>query len=83
MTMQRVHTFTITLYPAEDGRTVRAVCHALADCTVTGRTKREALEQIEDRIRARLMQAKLDRKPVPVDRTSTKFLWLNVEDYLV
>ena len=83
MTMQHVHTFTITLYPAEDRRTVRAVCHALADCAVTGRTKREALELIEDRIRARIMQATLEHKPVPVDRTSTKFLWLNVEDFLV
>lgn len=81
--MDHVRTFTITLYPAEDGRTVQAVCQALPDCAATGRTKSEALELIEDRIRARITQATLERKPIPVDRTSTKFLWMNVEDFLV
>lgn len=81
--MHHIRTFTITIYPAEDGRTVRAVCHALDDCAATGRTKAQALEMIEDRIRARIVQATLERKPIPADQTSTKFLWMNVEDFLV
>lgn len=81
--MNHVRTFTITIYPTADGRTVQAVCHALAGCAATGRTKQEALELIEDRIRARIIEATLEHKPIPEDRTSTKFLWLDVEDFLV
>jgi len=81
--MHHIRTFTITIYPSEDGRTVQADCHALTGCAVTGRTKAEALELIEDRIRARIVQATLEHKPIPEDRTSTKFLWMDVEDFLV
>jgi len=81
--MNHVRTFTITIYPTEDGRTVQAVCHAVPGCTVKGRTKAEALELIEDRIRARIVEATLEHRPIPEDRTSTKFLWLDVEDFLV
>lgn len=81
--MHHIKTYTITLIPAPQGRTVQAVCHALPDCAVTGKDKREALELIEDRIRAHIMQATLEHKPLPEDRTSTKFIWLNVEDFLV
>jgi predicted RNase H-like HicB family nuclease len=81
--MHHVKTYTITLIPAAHGRTVHAVCHALPDCAVTGKDKREALELIEDRIRARIMQATLEHRPIPEDRTSTKFIWMDVGEFLV
>ena len=81
--MHHIKTYTVTLIPAAHGRTVQAVCHALPDCAVTGRDKHEALELIEDRIRLRITQATLEHKPIPEDRTSTKFIWMNVEDFLV
>ena len=81
--MHHVKTYTITLIPAAHGRSVHAICHALPDCAATGRDKREALELIEDRIRARIAQATLEHRPTPEDRTSTKFIWMDVEEFLV
>ena len=81
--MHHIKTYTITLIPAAHGKTVHAVCHALPDCAVTGKDTREALERIEDLIRARIAHATVQHQPIPEDRTSTKFLWLNVEDFLV
>lgn len=81
--MHHIKTYTITLIPAAHGRSVHAICHALPDCAATGRDKREALELIEDRIRARIAQAALEHRPIPEDRTSTKFIWMDVEDFLV
>jgi predicted RNase H-like HicB family nuclease len=81
--MHHIKTYTITLIPAAHGRSVHAICHALPDCAATGRDKREALELIEDRIRARIAQATLERRPIPEDRTSTKFIWMDVEEFLV
>ena len=81
--MHHIKTYTITLMPAAEGPRVHAVCQALPDCAVTGRDKHEALELIEDRIRARIAQATLEKLPIPEDRTSTKFLWMDVEDFLV
>ncbi len=81
--MHHIKTYTITLIPAAHGRTVQAVCHALPDCTVTGKDKHEALELIEDRIRARIAHATLEHRPIPEDRTSTKFIWMDVEEFLV
>jgi predicted RNase H-like HicB family nuclease len=81
--MHHIKTYTITLIPADHGRSVHAICHALPDCAATGRDKREALELIEDRIRARIAQATLEHRPIPEDRTSTKFIWMDVEEFLV
>ena len=81
--MHHIKTYTVTIYPAESGRTVHAVCHALPDCAVTGKDKHEALELIEDRIRARIAQATLEHTPIPEDHTSTKFIWMDTEDFLV
>ncbi len=80
--MHHIKTYTITLIPADDGRTVHAVCNALPNCAVTGKDKHEALELIEDLIRARVAHATLQHQPIPEDRTSTKFLWMDVEDFL-
>jgi predicted RNase H-like HicB family nuclease len=79
--MHHVKTYTITLIPGEDGYT--AVCLGLGDCRASGPTKESALEAIEDIIRARIADAAVRRLPVPVDRTSTKFLWVNTEEFLV
>lgn len=79
--MDHVKTYTITLIP--DGAGYRAVCLAMAGAEVRGATKEEALERIEDLIRTRVADAVARRHPVPVDRTSTKFLWINVEEFLV
>lgn len=81
--MHHLKTYTITLIPAAHGRSVHAVCHALPDCAATGKDKREALELIEDRIRTRIMQATLEHRPIPEDRTSTKFIWMDTEEFLV
>ena len=81
--MNHVKTYTITLIPAAHGRNVHAVCHALPDCAATGKDKREALELIEDQIKVRIADEAVHGRPVPVDRTSTKFLWINVEEFLV
>ncbi len=80
--MHHIQTFTITLIPQEDGA-VRAVCLGLPNCQAVGGDRRQALERIEDVIRARIAAAVLEHRPIPRDRTSTKFLWLNVEEFLV
>jgi predicted RNase H-like HicB family nuclease len=79
--MNHVKTYTITLIPADKG--YQAVCLGLVGCGVSGETKEEALERIEDQIKARIAEATVKGRPVPVDRTSTKFLWINVEEFLV
>ncbi len=79
--MHHIKTYTVTLIPLPDG--FQAVCQAMADCVVTGTTKEEALERIEDVIRSRIAEATVKGRPVPEDRTSTKFLWINVEEFLV
>ena len=48
-----------------------------------GRSPEQALELVEDLIRERVRDAVARRQPVPIDRTSVKFLWLNVEELLV
>ena len=79
--MHHVKTYTITLIPSESG--CRAVCQGVPGCEAAGRTREEALESIEDRIRALIADATVRGRPVPVDRTSTKFLWINTEEFIV
>ena len=79
--MNHVKTYTISIIPT--GKAYRAMCLGLADCAVTAPTREEALERIEDQIKARIADATVHGRPVPVDRTSTKFLWVNVEEFLI
>lgn len=79
--MNHVRTYTVSILPTKDG--CRAVCLGVPGCEVTGATREEALERVEDEIKARIADATVRRLPIPVDRTSTKFLWLNVEEFLV
>ena len=79
--MHHIKTYTITLIPADNA--YRAVCLALPDCEVSALTTEAALERIEDEIKARIAEATVRRQPGPVDRTSTKFLWVNTEEFLV
>lgn len=79
--MHHVKTYTITLIPED--KSVRALCLGVPGCEVRAPSRELALERIEDRLRALIVAAAVDRKPIPVDRTSTKFLWLNVEEFLV
>jgi len=79
--MHHIKTYTITLIPAD--KAYRAVCLALPGCEASAPTKEAALERIEDEIKARIAEATVWRRPVPVDRTSTKFLWVNTEEFLV
>lgn len=79
--MDDVKTYTITLLPTDKG--YRAVCLGLPDCAVSASTREEALERMEDQIKARIADTVVHGSPVPVDRTSTKFLWINVEEFLV
>jgi hypothetical protein len=81
MLMHHVKTYTINLLPEEGG--YRAVCLAVAGCEVVAPTRELALEMVEDQIRARIADAVARRQPAPVDRSSTKFLWINVEEFLV
>ena len=81
LAMNHVKTYTITLIPADKG--YQAVCLGVPGCEVAGGTKEEALERIEDQIKARVADATVHGRPVPVDLTSTKFLWINVEEFLV
>ena len=76
-----VRTYTVTLVPAKDG--VRAICIGVPGCEVQGRDPHDALERIKDQLRAQIMDAVAHRRPAPIDRTSTKFIWLNTEDVLV
>ena len=76
-----VKTYTITLIPEKGGYT--AVCLGLSDCRASAPTRETALEAIEDVIKARIADATLRRIPLPIDRTSTKFLWVNTEEFLV
>ena len=79
--MHHIKTYTVTLIPADNA--YRAVCLALPSCEVSALTKEAALERIEDEIKARIAEATVRRQPIPVDRTSTKFLWVNTEEFLV
>jgi hypothetical protein len=79
--MHHIKTYTITLIPSD--KACRAVCLALPGCEVSAPTKEAALELIEDQIKARIADATVRRQPIPVDRTSTKFLWINTEEFLV
>ena len=81
MLMDHVKTYTISILPSRAG--FRALCLGVPGCEVTARTREEALERIEDRIRAQIADAAVRGKPVPVDRTSTKFLWVKVDDFLI
>jgi predicted RNase H-like HicB family nuclease len=79
--MHHVKTYTISLLPTEAG--YRAVCLAVPGCEAVAPTSEMALEMVEDRIRALIADAVAKRQAVPVDRSSTKFLWINVEEFLV
>jgi predicted RNase H-like HicB family nuclease len=79
--MNHVKTYTITIIPTSN--MYRALCLGLPGCEVSGGTKEEALERIEDQIKARIADAAVHGRPVPIDLTSTKFLWINVEEFLV
>jgi predicted RNase H-like HicB family nuclease len=79
--MNHVKTYTITIIPTSGA--YRAVCLGLPACEASAPTREEALERIEDQIKARIAEATVHGRPVPVDRTSTKFLWINVEEFLV
>ncbi len=79
--MHHIKTYTISLIPRTGG--YQAVCLGVPGCVATGTTRDDALERIEDTIRDRIRDAVLAGQPVPLDRTSTKFLWMNVEDFLV
>ncbi len=79
--MHHVKTYTITLIPEEGG--YRAVCLAVPGCEAKAPTREMALEMVEDQIRARIADAVARRQPVPVDRSSTRFLWMNIEEFLV
>ena len=76
--MDHVRTFTVSVIPVEGG--FRAVCLALPDCSANAPSAKEALDIIESMIRARLADAIARSQPVPVDRTSTKFLWINLQE---
>lgn len=79
--MNHVKTYTINLMPLSRG--YRAVCPGLPDCSAVGTNKQEAIERIEDLIRDRVRDAVVHGRPAPVDRTSTKFIWIDVEEFLV
>ncbi len=79
--MDHIKTYTVTLMPT--GRSYRAVCVGLPGCEAGATTREKALELIEDQIKARIADARVRGQPLPVDRTSTKFLWINVEEFLV
>jgi len=81
MLMDHVKTYTISILPAGAG--FRALCLGVPGCEVTAGTREEALERIEDQIKAQIADAAVRGKPVPVDRTSTKFLWVKVDDFLI
>ena len=81
MNMDHIKTYTVTVTPTEHG--YRAVCPALPECEAVAPTGRQALERVEDKIRARITGAIARREPIPVDRTSVKFLWMNLEEFLV
>lgn len=79
--MDHVRTFTVSVAPVEGG--FRAVCLALPDCTANAPTAEEAVDIIESKIKAHLADAIARNQPVPVDRTSTKFLWIDLQEILV
>ena len=79
--MHHIKTYTVTITSIKEG--YRAACPGLSACEVTAPTSAQALESIEDAIRARIVGAIARREPVPVDRTSVKFLWMNLEEFLV
>lgn len=76
-----VNTYNVTLIPVPDG--VRAICLGVPGCEGRGRNRHEALERIKDQLRARIADAVAHGRPAPVDRTSTKFIWLSVDEVLV
>ncbi len=79
--MHHVKTYAIAITKTNDG--YRAVCPGLPACAAVGANLTEALERVEDVIKDRIREAVVRRQPLPVDRTSVKFLWLNTEEFLV
>ena len=79
--MHHIKTYTITITRIEEG--YRAVCPGLPESETRAPTSAQAFERVEDAIRARIIDAIARREPVPVDRTSVKFLWMNLEEFLV
>lgn len=79
--MDHVRTYVVTITKISAG--YRAVCPGLPACAATASTSREALEHVEDDIRNRVRDALARRRPLPVDRTSVKFIWLDADAVLV
>jgi predicted RNase H-like HicB family nuclease len=79
--MHHLKTYTIAITKTNGG--YRAACPGLPACAAAGSTSKEALERVEDLIKDRIRHAVVSRQPVPVDRTSVKFLWVDTEEFLV
>ena len=79
--MHHIKTYTISLMPVNGA--YRAVCLGLPACAAVGATPREAIERVEDLIKDRIREAVVRKQPIPMDRTSIKFLWVDTEEFLV
>ena len=79
--MHHIKTYAIAITKTTDG--YRAICPGLPACAAAGTSPQDALERLEDVIRDRIRDAVVRRQPIPMDRTSVKFLWVNTEEFLV
>jgi predicted RNase H-like HicB family nuclease len=60
----------VILYPGEDGYWV-VECPSLPGCISQGKTKEEALQNIQEAIRGYIAALEEDRLPVPQERFDT------------
>jgi len=81
MKTDHIKTFAVIIAP--EGNGFRAICPAFPACEATAPTDRLAFERVEDQIRARITGALARGDKIPIDRTSVKFLWLDLEELLV
>jgi predicted RNase H-like HicB family nuclease len=79
--MHHVKSYAIAITKTTVG--YRATCPGLPACAASGATPDVALERVEDLIRDRIREAVVQHQPIPIDRTSIKFLWLSTEEFLV
>ena len=69
--------YTVTLEKTEDGWLAR--CATLPECRGEGKNQKQAYMAIKRNIRQHLRKCLREGKPVPIDKTTTKFLRVDLE----
>ena len=68
--------YTVTLEKSEDEW--RAWCHTLPECHGEGKNQKQAYVAIKRGIRQHIRKCLRQGKPVPIDKTTTKFFTVDL-----